>query len=73
MSLQEKVEQILQESGKIYQSQEGEILTKYLDMVGNPVVEYRIRIVGDQIHVSPPEVTPLVFTDASMLGYWLDM
>ncbi len=73
MSLQDKVEQILQESGKIYQSQEGEILTKYLDMAGNPIVEYRIRIVGDEIHVSHPEVTTLIFSDVGMFSYWLDM
>lgn len=73
MSLQEKIEQILQESGKIYQSQEGEILTKYLDMAGNPIVEYRILIVGDEIHVSQPGITPLVFSDLGMLNYWLDM
>jgi len=73
MSLQEKVEQILQERGKLYQSPEGEILTHYVDLAGNPVVEYRIRIVGDEIHVSRPEVTPLVFTNVRMFSYWLDM
>ncbi|WP_447832280.1 hypothetical protein [Aeromonas salmonicida] len=73
MSLQEKVEQILQESGKFYQSQEGEILTQYLDLAGNPVVEYRIRIVGDQIHVSNSGITPLEFSDVRMFSYWLDM
>ncbi|WP_429170476.1 hypothetical protein [Aeromonas rivipollensis] len=73
MSLQKKVEEILQKRGKLYQSQDGEILTHYVDLAGNPVVEYQIRIIGDQVHVSHPEVTPLVFTDVGMFSYWLDM
>ncbi|WP_265466941.1 hypothetical protein [Aeromonas salmonicida] len=73
MSLQEKVEQRLQASGRIYQLQEGEILTQYVDLAGNPVVEYRIRIVDDQIQVSHPGATPLVFSDVVMFGFWLDI
>lgn len=74
MTLQEKIEQKLQEGGLIIQTQEGEILAKLIDPAVNLDMEvYRVRIVEDQIYVSQPGMTPLVFTDFNMFSYWLDI
>jgi len=74
MTLQEKIEKKLQKGGLIIQTQEGEILAK----LNNPAVNldkevYRVRIVDDQIYVSQPGMSPLVFTDFGMFSYWLDI